>query len=84
MIANGRGEERNMIKAAYWVEQAAYNNLNDAIIAYALMYQYGVGVDKDKSKAKFWFDKVKGYDTPQIRKSITQLLGLDADSQAKK
>ena len=48
------------------------------------MYQYGVGVDKDKSKAKFWFDKVKGYDTPQIRKSITQLLGLDADSQAKK
>lgn len=84
MIANGRGEERNMIKAAYWVEQAAYNNLNDAIIAYALMYQYGVGVDKDKSKAKFWFDKVKGYDTPQIRKSITQLLGLDVDSQAKK
>ncbi len=78
MIANGRADGGpDIIKATYWIEQAAYNDFKDAILAYAMLFEKGFGVEKDEKRARFWLDRIKGYDTPAKRQSISNLLNFD-------
>jgi TPR repeat protein len=79
MVANGRGETKDMSKAFYWVEQAAYNDYPLAVVASSVMYSKGIGIDKDNSKATVWKNKADSLgitDFNEKKAKVSELLNL--------
>ena len=79
MVANGRGEPKDMQKAFYWIEQAAYNDYPMAVVAVSLMYAQGIGVTKDNNKATFWKNKTESLGISNVNEltaKVKTLLGI--------
>ncbi|EXX74383.1 uncharacterized protein OCT59_015262 [Rhizophagus irregularis] len=54
---NGKGTEKNLIKALHWFEKAAEKDHIDAMFNSAVCYRNGEGTEKNFEKAFHWYHK---------------------------
>ncbi|CAB4396319.1 unnamed protein product [Rhizophagus irregularis] len=54
---NGKGTEKNLVKAFYWYQKAAENGDKEAQFNLGVCYENGEGTEKNLEKAFYWYQK---------------------------
>ncbi len=74
----GQYQEKDPVRAVYWLEKAAQQGLANSQVVLALAYSNGQGVEQDYAKAAYWYEKAaeQGNSTGQTKAGFAYYFGF--------
>ena len=74
----GQHQDKDPVRAVYWLEKAAQQGLASSQVVLALAYSNGQGVKQDYAKAAYWYEKAaeQGNSTGQTKAGFAYYFGF--------